>query len=114
MITPALDAGGPSRFAAGDEVYGNDSKLRTTKNYELDYEVVTRLAMFGGPCDERRHMTDPICDRDAAVGGFVAPRGLREYAGRYAEHFALSRAEGVLEIRRHTSEAPRVSPANGW
>jgi len=30
MITAALDAGVPARFVAGDEVYGNDSKLRNS------------------------------------------------------------------------------------
>lgn len=62
-------------------------------------------------------MTDAIRDRDAAVGGFVQPRGLQEYSGRYAEHFSLSRTGGVLEIRMHTGGgAARFSRGllNAW
>jgi hypothetical protein len=50
-------------------------------------------------------MTDAIRARNAAVGGFVPPRELEEYADRYAEHFALTRTDGLLEIRMHTGGA---------
>jgi enoyl-CoA hydratase/carnithine racemase len=48
-------------------------------------------------------VTDAINARDAALGGFINPRGLHEYADRYAGHFALSRSDGILEIRAHTN-----------
>ncbi len=51
-------------------------------------------------------VSDAIRDRDAAVGGFISPRPLDEYAARYAEYFCLSRADGILEIRMHADGGP--------
>jgi len=54
MITAALDAGVPARFVAGDEVYGNDSKLRTalqerSVGFVLAVACDHRVRTSGGP-----------------------------------------------------------------
>jgi enoyl-CoA hydratase/carnithine racemase len=62
-------------------------------------------------------VTDAIDRRDAAVGGFIPARTLEEYAPRYSQHFALSRSDGVLEIRMHTNDGPALLSRgllNGW
>jgi enoyl-CoA hydratase/carnithine racemase len=45
---------------------------------------------------------------ESTVGGFVPPAGLAEYADRYAEHFAIRRRDGIVELRMHTAGGPAV------
>jgi enoyl-CoA hydratase/carnithine racemase len=66
---------------------------------------------------EANSPVDVLRARDASVGGFIKPRQLEDYAGRYAEHFVLTRTAGVLEIRTHANGQPAPFSRgllNGW
>ncbi|WP_279580546.1 Clp protease/crotonase-like domain-containing protein [Fodinicola feengrottensis] len=53
-------------------------------------------------------MSESLREWDDQVGGFVAPADLGEYAARYAEHFAIQRHDGIVELRMHTANGPAV------
>ncbi|MFF1648798.1 enoyl-CoA hydratase/isomerase family protein [Streptomyces sp. NPDC058240] len=53
-------------------------------------------------------MPDALNDRDRLLGGFVERPPLKRYAAAYAEHFAIHRDSGVVEIRMHSKGGPAV------
>jgi enoyl-CoA hydratase/carnithine racemase len=56
-------------------------------------------------------------DWDHRIGGFVSPPALADYADRYAEHFAVRRSDGIVEVRMHTAGGPAdfsLGLKNAW
>jgi enoyl-CoA hydratase/carnithine racemase len=53
-------------------------------------------------------MTESLQEWDQRVGGFVSPPALKEYRDRYAEHFAIRRRDGIVELRMHTEGGPAI------
>ncbi len=51
-------------------------------------------------------MPKDLADWHAAVGGFVARPRFEEYSQKYAEHFVMTREDGILELRMHTDGGP--------
>jgi enoyl-CoA hydratase/carnithine racemase len=53
-------------------------------------------------------MSEGIQRRDETLGNFVAGPQLKEYAPRFAGHFALTRDQGILTVRMHTDGGPAM------
>ncbi|MQY29104.1 enoyl-CoA hydratase/isomerase family protein [Nocardia aurantia] len=62
-------------------------------------------------------MPKDLTDWHATVGGFVARPRFEEYSRKYADHFAMTREDGILELRMHTDGGPAqfgFAAHNAW
>jgi enoyl-CoA hydratase/carnithine racemase len=53
-------------------------------------------------------MSEQVREWHDRLGGFAGRPDLKEYAERYADHFAMRRRDGIIELRMHTMGGPAV------
>jgi enoyl-CoA hydratase/carnithine racemase len=53
-------------------------------------------------------MSSELNDLHARLGGFVKRPEFDDYAEKYADHFAMERRDGIIQVRMHTDGGPAL------